>query len=297
MSDTALLFRSIRAARAWVQSGTVEAAASAACVTMKPGGGAPPLFLIPGAAGSILQLAPLAEAIPAAGPVYAIKPRGLEPGEIPCAALSEMAEHAVDIMTKAWPAGPYLLAGYSAGGLVALEAARQLAAEGRRVPLVVLLDTYPSRAVWPLRCHVEILLGQTLRACWALRRCSPRQLAAELNRRLRSLLHYLAASGVRLASSPEIVAEGTDAASRRVHLATYTAGEAHRPSRYAGKVVFLQPHEVPHLEPRRPERVWRRFLDDLAIRRVPGTHLGMLQDDAAAAGAEIGRCLAEFADA
>jgi thioesterase domain-containing protein len=41
------------------------------------------------------------------------------------------------------PHGPYLLGGYSGGGLVAYEMAQQLTAAGEPVALVVLLDTFP----------------------------------------------------------------------------------------------------------------------------------------------------------
>jgi acetoacetyl-CoA synthetase len=293
VTDTALLFRSVRAARSWVQRSGGGVPPVAGCVLMKQGGDGPPLFMIPGAAGSVLQLAPLADAMPGSMPVYAVRPRGMAEQEHPCETVQEMAQHAVAVMTAACPQGPYPLVGYSAGGLVALEAAAQLAAAGREVPLVVLLDTYPSRETWPLACHLEILGRQAFRALEELRRCTLRQAAAEASRRFRSLLHYVAASGLRLVAPPPIVAEGTDAASRRVHLATYNAGEAYRPVRYGGAVVFLQPEEVPNLEPRRPERVWGQFLDNLSIRRVPGSHLRMLEQGAAATAAEIGRCLVD----
>lgn len=294
-ADTAQLFRSVRAARAWVQAGIakLETSPVAGCVTMKPGSGGPPVFMLPGAAGSILQIAPLAAAIAVPAPVYAVKPRGLEPGETPCDSLAAMAEHAVGVMTKLQPEGPFLLIGYSAGGLVALETARLLATAGRDVPLVVLLDTYPSRETWPFACHVEIIVRQAFRALWTLRRLTLRQAFGDVARRLRSLLLYLTASGLRLVAPPALVAEGSDAASRRVHLATYQAGEAYRPLPYAGRVVFMQPEFIPNLEPRAPRRVWDQFLSDLVIRRVPGSHLGMLDEGAAAAAAEISRCLAE----
>jgi thioesterase domain-containing protein len=294
-SDTAQLFRSVRAARSWLRASAVatDASQSAGCVTMKPGNAEPPVFMLPGAPGSILQLAPIAAAMTEPMPVYAIKPRGLEEGETPYEHLGEMAEYAIGVMRTVRPRGPYLLVGYSAGGLVALEMAQQLTVAGHAVPLVVLLDTYPSRETWPLSCHVEILARQAFRAIWALRRLTPRQAFADMSRRIHSLFGYLAASGVKLVTPPPIVAEGSDAASRRVHLATYDAGEAYRPSRYFGKVAFLQPEYVPNLEPRTPRKVWGQFLSDLEVRRVPGTHLAMLESGAAITAAEIDRCLTE----
>ena len=294
LPDTALLFRSVRAARAWVEAGMPHRVAPAAgCIVMKPGDDGPPVFMFPGAAGSVLQLAPLADALAVPGPIYAIRPRGMSEHETPCRDVTEMAEHAVGVIARVRGDGPYFLVGYSAGGLVALETARRLSAAGHSVPLVVLLDTYPSRETWPLLCHVSILLRQTGRAIWTLRRLALREALGDVTRRLRSLLLYLAASGLRLVTPPPLVAEGSDAFSRRVHLASVRAGEAYRPARYAGRVVFMQPMAIANLEPRAPHTVWGQFLADLAIRRVPGSHLGMLNEGAAATAAEISRCLAQ----
>jgi acetoacetyl-CoA synthetase len=295
LADTTQLFRSVRAARSWVQNGVAELEGTPVpgCVTLKAGTGEPPVFMLPGAAGSILQIAPLASAMTVPVPVYAIKPRGMERGEMPCEDLAEMAEHAISVIKRVQTQGPYRLIGYSAGGLVALEVARQLAATGGDVRLLILLDTYPSRETWPFWCHAEIIARQAFRALWTLRRLTPRQAADDVVRRLRSLLLYLTASGLKVVTPPPLVAEGSDAASRRVHMATYNAGEAYRPLPYTGRVVFVQPEFVPNLEPRAPRGVWGQFLADLVIRRVPGSHLGMLDEGAAAVAAEISRCLDE----
>jgi acetoacetyl-CoA synthetase len=293
-TDTAQLFRSVRAARSWLRTGVagVVAPSVAGCTLMKPGNDEPPVFMIPGAPGSILQLGPIAAAMTIAAPVYAIRPRGMAESELPFEHLDQMAGYAIGLMRAVRPQGPYLLVGYSAGGLIALEMAQQLSADGHAVPVVVLLDTYPSRAVWPLACHLDILARQALKAVWSLRKCTLRQVAGDVGRRLRSLGHYLTASGLKLVEPPPLVAEGTDAASRRVHVATYNAGEAYRPRAYGGKVVFLQPEETPGLEPRKPRQVWGRFLGDLVIRRVPGSHLKMVDEGAAVTAAEIGPCVA-----
>ena len=47
------------------------------------------------------------------------------------------------------PQGPYLLGGWSMGGLIALEAARQLLAAGQAVALVAMFDTYLSLDDFP----------------------------------------------------------------------------------------------------------------------------------------------------
>jgi thioesterase domain-containing protein len=62
---------------------------------------------------------------------------------------------------------------------------------------------------------------------------------------------------------------------------------------YGGKVVFLQPKQLTNLEPRAPGQVWRRFLTNFEVRRVAGSHLTMVECDAASTAAELSRCLAE----
>ena len=58
------------------------------------------------------------------------------------ASLQEMASQYLSIMHDISPEGPYVLAGWSFGGLIALEGAIQLAKRGKKVESVILIDTY-----------------------------------------------------------------------------------------------------------------------------------------------------------
>ncbi|MCP4653941.1 MAG: hypothetical protein GY856_00840, partial [bacterium] len=59
----------------------------------------------------------------------------------------EMAEHYVEAVREVQPEGPYRLGGWSMGGLVAFEMARQLAEQNQRVEQLVLIDSMaPSTA-------------------------------------------------------------------------------------------------------------------------------------------------------
>jgi thioesterase domain-containing protein len=77
-------------------------------------------------------------------PVYAFQARGLDGARPPFADLSEMAEYYVGALLRAHPEGPYLLGGYSLGGLIAHEMARRLTSRGARVEALVMFDTYPA---------------------------------------------------------------------------------------------------------------------------------------------------------
>jgi len=57
------------------------------------------------------------------------------------ASIEKMATHYTNLLIEAQPDGPFLLAGWSAGGNLALETAKQLQARGREAPLLILIDT------------------------------------------------------------------------------------------------------------------------------------------------------------
>jgi thioesterase domain-containing protein len=81
-------------------------------------------------------------------PFYGLESRGLE-GE-PDAQVEEMAARYIEALRTVQPAGPYLLGGWSFGGLLAFEMAQQLSRSGHRVDLVAMMDTrLPSLASEP----------------------------------------------------------------------------------------------------------------------------------------------------
>ena len=63
---------------------------------------------------------------------------GLTP---PLASVEEIASYLIPQIREVSPQGPYRLSGYSFGGLVAFEIARQLQAQGSKIDLVLIIDT------------------------------------------------------------------------------------------------------------------------------------------------------------
>lgn len=112
-------------------------------VTMHPGKNATatPFFLCAGMFGNVLNLRHLALHIGADRPVYALQARGLYGDQEPHATFEEMARDYLAEIRAVQPHGPYLLGGFSGGGLTAYEMAHQLVAEGEEVAHLILLDT------------------------------------------------------------------------------------------------------------------------------------------------------------
>lgn len=113
-------------------------------VMIQGGGKRTPFFCIHAAGGNVLEYHDLARLLGPEQPFYGIQARGLNGKEEPHTSIKEMAAHYLEEMREVQPEGPYLLGGRSSGGTIAFEMACQLAAEGEKVALLALLDTYPA---------------------------------------------------------------------------------------------------------------------------------------------------------
>jgi len=119
-----------------------------------------PLFLLHGMGGSVMVLRGLARAIGGERAVWGVEAEGMDGQTTPHGSVEEMADAAVQEIRSVAPQGPYLLAGYSFGGLVALEVARRLAAAGEEVALLAMLDTFPHPLTWPIGCRARAIWRQ-----------------------------------------------------------------------------------------------------------------------------------------
>ncbi|CAM8624967.1 COG3321 Polyketide synthase modules and related proteins [Paracoccaceae bacterium] len=112
-------------------------------VPMHQGEGGPrqPFFLVAGMFGNVLNLRHLAQLLGGDRPFYGLQARGLLGDQAPHQTLPEAAADYIAEMRQVQPQGPYMLGGFSGGGLTAWEMARQLVEAGEAVSVLVLLDT------------------------------------------------------------------------------------------------------------------------------------------------------------
>jgi acyl transferase domain-containing protein/thioesterase domain-containing protein/acyl carrier protein len=104
-----------------------------------------PFFLVAGMYGNIMNLRHLAGHLGVDRPVFGIQARGLDGKSAPHDTFEAMAADYLREVRAAQPHGPYLIGGYSGGGITAYEMAQQLAAAGEEVGLLVFLDTPTTR--------------------------------------------------------------------------------------------------------------------------------------------------------
>lgn len=111
-------------------------------VTLKSGGHKPALYIVHGANHNVLMFNALAQKLDKDQPVYGLQSRGLNGVTEPHDSIHQMAADYISEIVAANPDGPYALGGFSYGGIVAYEMARQLMAQGKEVKILIQFDTY-----------------------------------------------------------------------------------------------------------------------------------------------------------
>jgi aspartate racemase len=118
-----------------------ESAPWRSLVMIQPGSTKPPLFCVHAVWGTVLFYQKLVRYLESDQPFYALQAQGLDGKQVPCTSVKEMAAHYIKEIRTVQPEGPYFIGGYSFGGWVAFEIARQLHAQGQEIALLTLFDT------------------------------------------------------------------------------------------------------------------------------------------------------------
>lgn len=109
-------------------------------VPIATSGSKPPLFCAHPISGNVFDYYPLAAHLGPDQPIYGLQSPGLDGIRVPLTRIEDMATHYIREIQTVQPHGPYFLAGYSLGALIAFEIACQLEIQGEKIGLLALLD-------------------------------------------------------------------------------------------------------------------------------------------------------------
>lgn len=241
------------------------------------GGAKTPFFLVAGMFGNVLNLRHLAHLLGNQRRFYGIQALGLYGAQRPHETFEEMARDYLVELRRVQPSGPYLLGGFSGGGITAYAMAQQLLADGEEVALLAMLDTSVPRQPELSVDERALILWQRFRSGWpAVSGWARDKLRFEL-RRMTQRRH-----GESHPPQPsEFRSEDIGAAFRRA-LERYSL----RP--YPGTVTLFRPKlAVAHVlragratNARRelvlPDNGWAPYVDRLDVIEVPGDHDSMV---------------------
>jgi amino acid adenylation domain-containing protein len=222
-------------------------------VAIQPEGSKPPFFCIHGVGGNVVGFRDLGRHMAPTNPFYGLQARGLDGQQSPLSTIEAMASHYLKEISSVQPRGPYFFGGFSLGGLVAYEMARQLRAQGEEVGLLVLFDTYPG--------NLNPLASSLLKSL----RTPSRQLLVLLGRSIRRRSRVL----WRMLTFP--------GALREVFQANSRAAAQYRLKPYAGQAMLFRASEQSPRNGDDPYAAWRDLLPaGLEIQDIPGSHNGIL---------------------
>ncbi len=127
---------------------------STVIVPIKPQGNLPPLFCVTAGYGDVLALNRFAAYLHPDRPFYVLQPPSRDQQDLDIGSLAAIyLRHIRSIQLQA----PFHLAGYSAGGLLAYEMARQLEAEGEQVSSVMMMGAPYLRPLFGRRVHERLM--------------------------------------------------------------------------------------------------------------------------------------------
>ncbi len=264
-------------------------------VLLKPGEGAAPLFIVHGIGGTVIELDTLGKQIRTDSPVYAIQARGLDGSEPPLESIAEMAAFYLKAIREVQPIGPYRLAGYSFGGLVALEMACSLGEKD--IALLLMIDSYALPRTWPLKSRVTRSARVWLNRVRLLATRSPRETAKSLIDRFARLAHRNSAPGTATQPNPARQWLGEPDANlplalRQVQDAGGIALLSYVPRPYDGKITFIKAEKTQVVFPADPTNVWSRVGRAFELHAAPGDHASMIHRHADRVADCVSACLA-----
>ncbi len=254
----------------------------------------------------------LARHLPRDQPVHVIAPHGRTADEPVPVRFEIMGASRAAILRAIQPRGPYALAGFCNGGLIALATAQELARLEETVDMIVLIDAPSGHVLAPrlrhaidwldrLACRtlgtqipVTRIVGQALHGWYRWRDLGLMTASAR-----RGVIAYRLRSIARALGLARSTGDADVAEQRRpdqIHFGAINDAARHfLPRRQDAALTILVSSMGDHHR-YLPAR-WHRVSARPTIRPVPGTHLSCITREGATIAAELQRCLLARRDA
>ncbi|MFM5979975.1 MAG: amino acid adenylation domain-containing protein, partial [Sphaerospermopsis kisseleviana] len=260
-------------------------------LTLQAQGSATPIFCLPGNNGHGFYFKDLAINLEN-HPVYSLE----TPGRNGFGEVTESVElhgsQLIDLLREQQPHGPYILAGYSAGSVVAFEMAYQLEKQGEKVELLAILDAglviHPEDLtkktdtdwMWELLLYIEDVEGISLGLDYADLAAQPDELA-----RWNLAAEYLYKHDVLPENSSLSLLKTNMQVMKQMAINYYNYRPSHQISAPIGLFRAEEVDEVGLKQLRAisnydlPDWGWQDWTEDsVKVISVPGNHLRMLYE-------------------
>jgi amino acid adenylation domain-containing protein len=260
-----------------------EPGPSPCLVPLQPQGSKPPLFLVHGVGGEVLTYTTLPRHLGADQPIYGLRARGAHGTQAPLRRVEEMAAHYVEEV-RSVTRGPVFLGGFSFGGILAFEMARQLQAQGIPPALLVIFDIdVPHlylKVIGQLKWFYQFASNLPRWVLHGIGDCPPGQRVAYLRRRVgivKEVIQNLAAFSPQAPASLGVGAlpdlSHVPENHRRVWEANHEAFQHYAPRPYDGRVTLIRCRTQPLIGTFEHDQGWGRLATGgVDVTVVPGFH-------------------------
>lgn len=258
--------------RAEPSSPSAEHPYASLLVKMQPAGEKTPLFLVHPVGGGVYIYHDLVRHLGRTRPVYGIQARGFDGHTEPLNRIEDFASLYRELIQNIQPAGPYLLAGSSFGGVVAFEMAQQFQASSQETAMLALFDTPDLTTIAAQTADDVVILASLLGAgndiggiMESLRQLDPAE-------RLHAALQQ--------AHQASVLPTDMDLQHFQ-HLFTMVkthveALQHYKPHIYNGHLLYFRAAQRDILNPPYPERGWIELAGGgITIYEIPGNHITM----------------------
>jgi thioesterase domain-containing protein len=225
-----------------------------------------PFFCVHPISGDSFCYQELANELGTDRPFYALQARGLGAEAAPHTRVEEMAFDYASEIRLVQPEGPYLVGGWSFGGLVAFEIARQLRSEGLDVDCVALLDTRLPLTGGSENDDDAALLAGILMGLPSISVDELRGLATD--RQLALILGRLK----RANAVPRALEAAWFRNYFEVYRANHHAALAYKPKPYPGKVTLFRAADQGSANSDGWHQDWTSLAAAVEVHQVPGSH-------------------------
>jgi amino acid adenylation domain-containing protein len=248
-------------------------------VSIQSEGSRPPLYLVHSASGNAMSYVALARRLGREQPVYGLQSKGLDPDRKPTTHVEDMAAEYLEELFAVQPEGPYSLGGWSMGGVIAFEMARQLTAQGKTVaPLVIIDSTIQTGRVkkngWD---DVSLLLA--LAQHHGLFLDDAEQTFADLRSLgLDEQLEFLLEKAAAYNQFPLDIGIPQLRHLFELFKVNIHASEHYRPKKSRQQIILLQAADAPRGHAGTALRRWEKVAEVVEAQRLPGDHYTMLTE-------------------
>jgi amino acid adenylation domain-containing protein len=249
-------------------------------IALQAQGSLRPFFCVHAVGGTVFSYVGLARRLGRQQPFYALQARGLMDAQEPRTRVEDMAADYIHAIRAAQERGPYVLGGWSMGGLIAFEMACQLQRQGQQVALVALFDSMSPSAARSIREDAQALLV----ANFAFQLGLPTEELANVSEQFLSFdeeaqLQYLFEEAKRRG----ILSTEFDSTQFqhlfKVYRSNNEAARAYRPGTCSAPLVLFRAAEKVDGEPTDATLGWSLLAEgSLEVEEVTGNHFTMLDE-------------------